>query len=103
MGPSVWDRPLASLCCADPRSPTPTTMPESPDTSAQTVANAAADSSHTGAGGDRRHWLMLVAGGILVLGLAISLAGAQLWRSSVRTHEKQAFQETATDVGETLE
>ncbi len=46
---------------------------------------------------------MLVAGGILVLGLAISLAGAQLWRSSVRTHEKQAFQETATDVGETLE
>jgi diguanylate cyclase (GGDEF)-like protein len=46
---------------------------------------------------------MLVVGGILVLGLAFSLAGAQLWRSSVHTQEKQAFQATATDVAATLE
>ncbi|HTC59905.1 MAG TPA: EAL domain-containing protein [Solirubrobacteraceae bacterium] len=46
---------------------------------------------------------MLVAGVILVLGLAVSLGSAQLWRSNVRTHEKQTFQTTATDVSETLE
>jgi diguanylate cyclase (GGDEF)-like protein len=42
---------------------------------------------------------MLVAGMILVLGLAISLAGALLWHASVRAHEKQAFQTTAVDIG----
>jgi diguanylate cyclase (GGDEF)-like protein len=46
---------------------------------------------------------MLVAGVTLVLGLAVSLGGALLWRSSVRAHEKQAFQTTATDTSETLE
>jgi diguanylate cyclase (GGDEF)-like protein len=46
---------------------------------------------------------MLVACGILVLGLTVSLAGALLWRSSVRTRDKQAFQTTATDVAGTVE
>ena len=46
---------------------------------------------------------MVIACAILVLGLAASLAAALVWRSSVRTHEKQAFQTTATDVSETLE
>lgn len=46
---------------------------------------------------------MLVAGVILLLGLTVSLAGALLWRSSVRAHDKQTFQTTATDVTETIE
>jgi len=46
---------------------------------------------------------MLVAGVILVFGLTASLGGASLWRSSVRAHEKQTFQTTATDTSETLE
>jgi diguanylate cyclase (GGDEF)-like protein len=57
--------------------------------------------SHTG-GGRRNRW-MLVACAILVLGLAASLLSAQLWRSSVRAHDKQTFQTTATDVSETTE
>jgi diguanylate cyclase (GGDEF)-like protein len=50
----------------------------------------------------RRRWVV-AACTILVLGLAFSLAGALLWRSSVRGHEKQTFQTTAADVGGTLE
>ncbi|HEY8303289.1 MAG TPA: hypothetical protein VIG42_01755, partial [Solirubrobacteraceae bacterium] len=46
---------------------------------------------------------MLVACTMLVFGLVASVAGALLWGSSVRAHEKQAFQTTATDVNETLE
>jgi diguanylate cyclase (GGDEF)-like protein len=46
---------------------------------------------------------VVIACAILVLGLAMSLAGALAWRSSVRAHEKQTFQTTATDVSETLE
>jgi diguanylate cyclase (GGDEF)-like protein len=46
---------------------------------------------------------MLVAGAILVFGLAVSLAGALLWHSNVRAHEKQAFQTAATDVVGELE
>jgi diguanylate cyclase (GGDEF)-like protein len=79
-------------------------MPEPFDeAAAEIVVNAASAPSHKGASGGRRRWWMLVAGGILVLGLAVSLAGAQLWRSSVRTHEKQTFKATATDTSETLE
>ncbi len=78
-------------------------MPEPLDTTAQTVADAAPAPSHTGAGGGRRRWWMLVASVILVLGLAVSLAGALLWRSSVRTHDKQTFQTIAADVSETTE
>jgi diguanylate cyclase (GGDEF)-like protein len=76
-------------------------MPESfDDASVQIVADAAPASSHTGAAdGGRRRWWMLVAGVILVFGLAVSVAGALLWHSSVRAHEKQAFQTTAADVG----
>ena len=40
---------------------------------------------------------------ILVLGVAISLAGGLLWRSSVRTHNRQEFETSATDVSETIE
>jgi hypothetical protein len=46
---------------------------------------------------------MLAACTILALGLAASVAGGLLWGSSVRAHEKQSFQTTATDVAETLE
>jgi diguanylate cyclase (GGDEF)-like protein len=46
---------------------------------------------------------MLVACAILIVGLATSLGSALLWRSSVRTHDKQEFQTSSTDVNETLE
>jgi diguanylate cyclase (GGDEF)-like protein len=46
---------------------------------------------------------MLAACTILTLGLAASVAGGLMWGSSVRAHEKQSFQTTATDVVETLE
>jgi diguanylate cyclase (GGDEF)-like protein len=49
-----------------------------------------------------RRWT-LAAGAILVLGIAASLAGALLWRSSVRAREKATFQTTATDVSGRLE
>jgi diguanylate cyclase (GGDEF)-like protein len=79
-------------------------MPEShDDATAQTVADATPASSHTSAGGGRRRWWMLAAGSILVLGLAVSLAGALLWRASVRTHNLQEFRVNTTDVRETLE
>jgi hypothetical protein len=79
-------------------------MPDpSEDAGARTVTDATSVSSHIGAPGGRRHLWMLVAGVILVLGLAVSLAGALLWHSSVRAHEKQAFQTTAADVGGELE
>jgi diguanylate cyclase (GGDEF)-like protein len=50
----------------------------------------------------RRRWMRLACA-LLVVGLALSLAGAALWRSSVRSHERQGFQVNATDVNETLE
>src|ERR1700735_1962466 len=50
----------------------------------------------------RRRW-MLVACAILVIGVAASLGSALLWSSSVRTHDKQEFQTSSTDVNETLE
>lgn len=46
---------------------------------------------------------MLAACMILVLGLGISLAGALLWRTSVRSQARQSFQVGATDVSETVE
>jgi diguanylate cyclase (GGDEF)-like protein len=52
--------------------------------------------------GSRRRWLLLAAG-LLAAGLLASLAGAAMWRSSVRAHERQVFATTATDVSETLE
>jgi diguanylate cyclase (GGDEF)-like protein len=78
-------------------------MSELRDMTAQTVVGAAPALSRVNAGGDRRRWWMLVACAILVFGLVVSAAGALLWRSSVRTHDKQAFQATATDVSGTLE
>jgi diguanylate cyclase (GGDEF)-like protein len=79
-------------------------MPEPhDDTTAQTVVDAVPASSHTSAGGGKRRWWMLAAGSILAFGLAVSLAGALLWRASVRTHNLQEFQVNATDVRETLE
>ncbi len=53
-------------------------------------------------GSVRRRWAV-VAVAVLVLGLALSLAGALLWRASVRSQEKQTFKAAATDVGETFE
>ena len=50
----------------------------------------------------RRRW-MLIACAILVVGLATSLGSALLWRSTVRAHDRQAFQVRSTDVNETLE
>ena len=55
-----------------------------------------------GGGASRRRWVV-AACALLALGLAASLVSALLWRSSVRTHERQTFQNTATDVSETLE
>jgi diguanylate cyclase (GGDEF)-like protein len=49
-----------------------------------------------------RRW-MLAAGAILVLGIAASLAGALLWRSSVHAREKATFETAATDVSGRLE
>jgi len=46
---------------------------------------------------------MLLACAVLVLGLAVALAGALLWRSTVRSQERQTFQTNATDVSETME
>jgi diguanylate cyclase (GGDEF)-like protein len=75
-------------------------MPETRDTR-QTVTEVPSTPSRV-RDGRRRRW-MLVACAILVLGLAASLAGSLLWRSSVRTHDKQTFQTTATDVSGTVE
>ena len=49
-----------------------------------------------------RRW-MLLAWALLAIGVAASLGGAALWRSSVRANARQGFQVTATDVSETLE
>ncbi len=46
---------------------------------------------------------MLLACAVLAVGLAFSLAGAALWRASVRSHNSEQFQTTSTDVNETLE
>jgi diguanylate cyclase (GGDEF)-like protein len=53
--------------------------------------------------GRRRMRGTLLACALLLLGLALSLGGAALWRASVRAHERQGFQVDATDVNETLE
>jgi diguanylate cyclase (GGDEF)-like protein len=49
----------------------------------------------------RRIWPLLALG-LLIGGLAISAGAALLWRSSVQTHERQAFQASAADVTATL-
>jgi diguanylate cyclase (GGDEF)-like protein len=63
--------------------------------------NGGVPRSHQARAG-RRHWV-LIACTILALGLAASLVSALLWRASVRTHERQAFQADATDVSESME
>jgi diguanylate cyclase (GGDEF)-like protein len=78
-------------------------MSEPLDMTAQTVVDAAPASARIGVSGGRRRWWMLVACAILVLGLVASVAGGLVWRSSVRAHDKQAFQTTAADVSGTLE
>ncbi len=76
----------------------PMDVPEGPVTS---QPNPASDPPHVTMR-SRRRWLW-VAGTILAFGLALSFAGALLWHSSVRSHERQAFQTTAADVSGTLE
>jgi diguanylate cyclase (GGDEF)-like protein len=49
----------------------------------------------------RRAWLV-VACAVLLAGLAISAAGALLWRSSERQHGRQTLQATASSVTDTL-
>ncbi len=49
----------------------------------------------------RRRWLV-AAWLTLALGLAGSLTGAALWRSSTQTRDKQAFETTASNVSATL-
>jgi hypothetical protein len=51
----------------------------------------------------RRGRWVLVAYSILVVGVAVSVAGGLLWRSSVEAHDRQNFQVASTDVSETLE
>jgi diguanylate cyclase (GGDEF)-like protein len=50
----------------------------------------------------RTRWVLIVCA-ILVVGLGLSLGGALLWRSSVRSRERQQFQTNATDVSETAD
>jgi diguanylate cyclase (GGDEF)-like protein len=49
----------------------------------------------------RRRWV-LVACSVLVAGLSVSLIGAALWRSSARTHNREAFDTSASNVTGTL-
>jgi len=49
-----------------------------------------------------RRWIALVAA-ILMLGVAGSLAGALVWRSSVHARERQTFAATASDISGTLD
>jgi hypothetical protein len=66
-------------------------MLEPLDPGLQTVTGAgAAPSNALISSGRPRRWL-LVACTILVLGLAASLAGALIWRSSARADDKQTF------------
>src|ERR1700740_3083827 len=58
---------------------------------------------HAPARPSRPHGWLLLAGAILFVGLAISLASALLWRENVRSNERQVFRTNATDVTETLE
>ena len=55
-----------------------------------------------GGPGSRASWTLLACL-ILALGLAVSIGGAFLWRSSERARERQTFQTAATDVSETME
>ncbi|HTA15792.1 MAG TPA: EAL domain-containing protein [Solirubrobacteraceae bacterium] len=50
-----------------------------------------------------RRWWMVLACSILTVGLVTSLGSALLWRSSVKTHDRQQFQTSSTDVNETVE
>ena len=61
----------------------------------------AAQSASRVSGQRRRAWLV-VACAVLLVGLAISAAGALLWRSSEHQYEQQALQATASNVTGTL-
>jgi diguanylate cyclase (GGDEF)-like protein len=52
--------------------------------------------------GSRRGIAQLLAVAILLAGLALSAGAALLWRASVRSHERQVFSATASDVTATL-
>jgi diguanylate cyclase (GGDEF)-like protein len=52
---------------------------------------------------ESRRWWTVLACSILIVGLVASLGSASLWRSSMKTHDKQEFQTSSTDVSETLE
>jgi diguanylate cyclase (GGDEF)-like protein len=62
------------------------------------------DRAHTRppAGRSRRRSI-LAACAILIVGVAASIGGGLLWRSSVRAQDRQSFQTSATDVNETVE
>ncbi len=51
----------------------------------------------------RTHKVRLIAAGILLLGLALAVAGALAWHASVRRSQEQAFQNAATEVSATTE
>jgi diguanylate cyclase (GGDEF)-like protein len=63
--------------------------------------DAGTDHSGTSRPAAMRRW-MLAGWLTLLLGLTGSVTGAALWRSVARTHEKQAFATTATNVSSTL-
>ncbi len=77
-------------------------MPDRPQGSGQSDADALLTPSQTGSCAGRRRWLVAVCA-IVVLGVAASLTASLLWRSSARAREKQTFETSAANVSGTLE
>jgi diguanylate cyclase (GGDEF)-like protein len=72
-------------------------LPDPIPSAAQSGTDVVPAPAQWGAGSGRRPWL-LIAGTILVLGVAASLAAALLWRASLHTRERETFRTTATNV-----
>jgi diguanylate cyclase (GGDEF)-like protein len=76
-------------------------LPTAGSDSAPTASDVGNDRSSAARPATMRRW-MLAGWLTLLIGLIGSVTGAALWRSSARTHEKQAFATTAGNVSSTL-